>query len=59
MQIWVLNNRSNGVPDAYVNVTFSDFDTSFTQRTNEIGTLMADDFIAREWTVSVPVFGIQ
>ena len=52
MQIWVLNNRSNGVPDAYVNVTFSDFDTSFTQRTNEIGTLMANDFIAREWTVS-------
>ena len=31
MQIWVLNNRSNGVLGAYVNVTFSDFDTSFSQ----------------------------
>ena len=48
--VWVVNNRSNGIPNAYANVTFSQFEPSIEQFTNDVGQVLLSDFIGQRWT---------
>ena len=50
MQIWAINNRSNGIPSTFLNLSFSDFGSGFSDRTNYLGYLSAPDFVGQEWT---------
>lgn len=50
MQIWAVNNRSNGIPSAFVNLSFSEFGSGFSDRTNYLGYLSAPNFVGQEWT---------
>ena len=52
LTVWVVNNNSNGIPGASVNVTFSSFEPSITLPTNDDGTLFLPDFISQRWTAS-------
>ena len=52
LTVWVINNNSNGVPDASVNVSFSSFEPYVLTATNEYGTLILPDFISQRWTSS-------
>ena len=52
LTVWVINNNSNGVPDASVNVSFSSFEPYVLTTTNEFGTLLLSDFISQRWTSS-------
>ncbi len=48
--VWVVNNLSNGVPSAFANVTFSQFEPSVSKFTNDIGTTQLTDFIGQRWS---------
>ena len=48
--IWVVNNLSNGVPSAFANVTFSQFEPSVSKFTDDIGTTQLTDFIGQRWS---------
>lgn len=48
--IWVVNNLSNGVPSAFANVSFSQFEPSVSKFTNDIGTTQLTDFIGQRWS---------
>lgn len=48
--LWVLNNNSNGVPNAFVNLTFDQYEPSIDEFTNDLGTLFLPDFIGRRWS---------
>ena len=52
LTVWVINNNSNGIPGASVNVTFTSFEPSLTLPTNYDGTLFLPDFISQRWTAS-------
>ena len=52
MTIWALNNNSNGIPNAYVNLTFDQFEPSIDEYTNDLGTIFLPDFIGRRWSNS-------
>ena len=48
--VWVVNNLSNGVPSAFANVSFSQFEPSVSKFTNDIGTTQLTDFIGQRWS---------
>lgn len=48
--VWVVNNNSNGIPSANVDVTFSQFEPTVQDSTNEMGYLTLTDFIGERWT---------
>jgi hypothetical protein len=50
--VWVVNNNSNGIPSANVDVTFSQFEPTVQDSTNEMGYLTLIDFIGEQWTNS-------
>ncbi|MEL0182476.1 MAG: hypothetical protein VW872_05340, partial [Candidatus Poseidoniales archaeon] len=52
LTVWVINNNSNGIPGASVNVTFTSFEPSITLPTDDTGTLFLPDFISQRWTAS-------
>ncbi|MGB0313764.1 MAG: right-handed parallel beta-helix repeat-containing protein, partial [Poseidonia sp.] len=52
LTVWVINNYSNGIPGASVNVTFASFEPSITLPTDDTGTLFLPDFISQRWTAS-------
>jgi hypothetical protein len=52
LKVWVVNNYSNGVPNANVNVTFSDFEPSVQLGTNDLGYVNLPNFIGQRWTSS-------
>ena len=52
LRVWVVNNYSNGIPGASVNVTFDSFEPSITLPTDGDGTLFLPDFISQRWTAS-------
>ena len=52
--IWVVNNLSNGVPAAFANVSFSQFEPSVSKFTNDIGTVQLTDFIGQRWSNTGP-----
>ncbi len=52
--VWVVNNQSNGVPNAYANVSFSQFEPSVSEFTNDLGQVLLPDFVNQRWTNSGP-----
>ena len=50
LTVWVVNNYSNGIPGATVNVTFDAYEPAFTLPASEIGQLFLPDFIGQRWT---------
>ena len=50
--VWVVNNLSNGIPNAYANVSFTQFEPSLSEFTNDIGVVQLMDFIGQRWTNS-------
>ncbi|MBF14495.1 MAG: hypothetical protein CMA97_03150 [Euryarchaeota archaeon] len=50
--VWVVNNRSNGIPNAYANVSFTQFEPSVSEFTSDLGVVELTDFIAQRWTNS-------
>ena len=50
--VWVVNNRSNGVPNAFANVTFTQFAPSVEAFTSDVGQVLLSDFIGQRWTNS-------
>ena len=50
--VWVVNNNSNGIPSANVDVTFSQFEPTVQDSTNGLGYLTLTDFIGERWTNS-------
>ena len=52
LTVWVVNNYSNGVPNANVNVTFSDFEPSVQMNSNDLGYVFLPDFIGQRWSSS-------
>ena len=45
--VWVVNNRSNGVPNAFANVTFTQFEPSVEAFTSDVGQVLLSDFIGQ------------
>ena len=52
--VWVVNNLSNGIPNAYANVSFTQFEPSVSEFTNDIGAVILTDFIGQRWTNTGP-----
>ena len=52
--VWVVNNLSNGIPNAYANVSFTQFEPSVSEFTNDIGVVILTDFIGQRWTNTGP-----
>ena len=50
LTVWVVNNFSNGIPGAYVNVTYDAFEPALTHPASMIGQLFLPDFIGQQWT---------
>ena len=50
--VWVVNNRSNGVPNAFANVTFTQFEPSVEAFTSDVGQVFLSNFIGQRWTNS-------
>ena len=50
LTVWVVNNYSNGIPAATVNVSFDAYEPSFTLSASDIGQLFLPDFIGQRWT---------
>ena len=50
--VWVVNNRSNGIPNAYANVSFTQFEPSVSEFTSDLGVVLLADFIGQRWTNS-------
>ena len=52
LTVWVVNNFSNGIPSASVNVSFSDFEPSVQLSSNDLGYVYLPDFVGQRWTSS-------
>ena len=52
LTIWVVNNFTNGVPNANVDASFTDHEPSVQQYTNDLGYVFLSDFIGQQWTSS-------
>ena len=50
LMVWAVNNFSNGIPMASINVSFSDFEPSLQLYTNDLGYVLLPDFIGQRWT---------
>ncbi|MGY8728728.1 MAG: right-handed parallel beta-helix repeat-containing protein, partial [Candidatus Poseidoniales archaeon] len=48
--VWVVNNNSNGIPRANVGATFSQFEPTLQDSTNDLGYLSLPNFIGQRWT---------
>ena len=55
LQVTVRNQFANGIPYAFVEASFSQLEPTLSERTNEDGRLLLEDFIGRRWTSSGPV----
>ena len=54
LQVTVRNQFANGIPYAFVEASFSQLEPTLSERTNEDGRLLLEDFIGRRWTSSGP-----
>ncbi|MGB1587630.1 MAG: right-handed parallel beta-helix repeat-containing protein [Poseidonia sp.] len=52
VMVWVVNNYSNGIPNAVVNVSFSDFEPYVVMMTSDLGYVFLPDFVGQRWTAS-------
>ena len=48
--VWVQNNKSNGIPFAYADFEFDQFNTNVSSWTNEIGLISMDNYVSSRWT---------
>ncbi|MEZ8009277.1 MAG: right-handed parallel beta-helix repeat-containing protein, partial [Candidatus Poseidoniaceae archaeon] len=48
--VWVVNNNTNGIPRANVDVSFSQFEPVMQDLTNTLGYLSLPNFIGQRWT---------
>ena len=48
--VWVVNNNTNGIPQANVDVSFSQFEPVMQDLTNTLGYLSLPNFIGQRWT---------
>ncbi|MGB1865995.1 MAG: right-handed parallel beta-helix repeat-containing protein [Poseidonia sp.] len=54
LTVWAVNNFSNGIPMASINVSFTDFEPALQLYTNDLGYVLLPDFIGQRWTSSGP-----
>ena len=54
LTVWVVNNYSNGIPGATVNVSFASFEPTFTLAASDEGRLYLPNFISQRWTSTGP-----
>ncbi len=54
VDVWVVNNNSNGVPQSIVDVNFDQFESPVQEPTNEIGFISFPNFVGQRWTQSGP-----
>lgn len=50
INVWVINNNSNGIPGANVGASFSQFESNVQDSTDEFGYRPLPDFIGQRWT---------
>ena len=50
LDIWVINNNSNGVPNAGINLGFDQLETAISNTTNDLGTVMFPDLRGKKYT---------
>jgi hypothetical protein len=48
--VWVVNTVNNGIPNANVNASFTSFEPSLEETTNDLGYVSLPDFIGQQWT---------
>ena len=48
--VWVVNNNTNGIPRANVDVSFSQFEPTLQDSTDNLGYLSLPNFIGQRWT---------
>ena len=49
IHLWVINNWSNGLPWADIDVSFSQLETAFSQQVDAQGYILLEDYIAKKW----------
>lgn len=54
VEVWAVNNYSNGIPQAIIDLTFDQFEPSAQEPTNEIGYVIFPNYIGQKWTQSGP-----
>ncbi|MBQ70817.1 MAG: hypothetical protein CMA65_04930 [Euryarchaeota archaeon] len=54
LTVWVVNNFTNGIPSASVDTTFSNFEPTVQEYTNDLGYVFLPDFIGQRWTSTGP-----
>ena len=50
IEVWVINNNSNGVPSASVSLSFDQLESSIGESTNDIGTVTFPDLRGKKYT---------
>jgi hypothetical protein len=48
--VWVVNGVNNGIPNANVNTSFTAFEPSLQEKTNDLGYVYLQDFIGQRWS---------
>ena len=48
--VWVVNNFTNGIPNANINASFTSFEPALEEKTNDLGYVFLPDFIGQRWT---------
>lgn len=54
IEVWAVNNNSNGIPQAIIDLTFDQFESSAQEPTSEIGFVKFPNYIGQQWTQSGP-----
>ena len=52
VDVWVVNNNSNGVPQSIVDVSFNQYESPVQEPTNDLGFISFPNFIGQRWTQS-------
>ena len=50
IDVWVVNNYSNGVPNAVIDVSFDQLEPAFTESTNDFGLKIIPDLVGKRYT---------
>ena len=54
VEVWVINNNSNGVPQSIVDLSFDQYELPAQEPTSDIGFISFPNFIGQRWTHSGP-----
>lgn len=52
IEVWAVNNNSNGIPGATIDLTFDQFESSAQEPTSEIGYIKFPNYVGQQWTQS-------